>query len=54
MTDNIECNKSFMKRCSTPLHKELYDFFVDGIVKSMEQFCKPGAIQKCKFNKFLN
>jgi len=46
MNDNIDCNKSFMKRCSTPLHKELYDFFVDGIVKSMAQFCQPGPIQK--------
>lgn len=46
MLDNIECNKNYMKRCSTPLHKELYDFFIDGVVKSMDQFCKPGQIRK--------
>jgi len=34
-----KCFKGYMKRCGTPLQRELFDFAIEYFVKTVEQFC---------------
>lgn len=34
-----ECQKGYIKKCATPLQKELFDFFLESFTKTVEEFC---------------
>jgi len=35
----VECQKGYIKKCATPLQKELFDFFLESFTKTVEEFC---------------
>lgn len=44
----VECQKGYIKKCATPLQKELFDFFLESFTKTVEEFCG-NADNKQKF-----
>lgn len=44
--DLSKCVKNFIKRCGTPLHKEVSDLIVDQIDNSISRFCDPNNPQR--------
>lgn len=48
----VECQKGYIKKCATPLQKELFDFFLESFTKTVEEFCgNPDTKQsKCFFS----
>ncbi|KAH9415226.1 hypothetical protein DERP_006318 [Dermatophagoides pteronyssinus] len=49
--DLTKCVKNFIKKCGTPLHKEVSDLIVDQIDNSISRFCDPNNPQRQKFLK---
>lgn len=42
-----ECQKGYIKKCATPLQKELFEFFLESFTKTVEEFCNnPDSKQK--------
>jgi len=40
------CIKAYIKKCSTPLHKELFDFATESITKQIDKFCTDEVTKK--------
>ncbi|RWS25936.1 hypothetical protein B4U80_03697, partial [Leptotrombidium deliense] len=47
--DVVKCIKGYMKKCGTPLQRELFDFGTEHFQKSVEQFCAPNGESRTKF-----
>jgi len=39
---SIQCSKGYMKKCGTPIQRELFDFGIEQFDKSLELFCAAG------------
>ena len=46
--DVVTCFKGYMKKCGTPLQRELFDFSIEYFFNSVDQFCKPGVDRESK------
>jgi len=42
VTGTTDCMKAYMKKCGTPIQRELFDFIIEQFVESVNDFCKGG------------
>lgn len=49
----VKCIKSFIRRCGTPLQRELFDFGTDYFLQTIKQFCDVGPLRESKL-KIIN
>lgn len=49
--DLAKCVKSYVKKCGTPLHREVVDLVVDQVTVSIERFCDEKNPERAKFLK---
>lgn len=47
--DVVKCLKAYMKKCGTPLQRELFDFGTEHFQKSVEQFCSANGQARANF-----
>lgn len=45
----IECQRTFMKRCATPLHRDTFDFILEDYTESVKLFCNNPTNRKSKY-----
>lgn len=45
----VECQKGYIKKCATPLQKELFDFFLESFTKTVEEFCQNPENKQSKY-----
>lgn len=50
----VECQKGYIKKCATPLQKELFDFFLESFTKTVEEFCGNNESKQSKFSSLIN
>lgn len=43
-----DCIKGYMKKCGTPIQRELLDFILEQLVESVKQFCNDGEVKESK------
>lgn len=48
----VECQKGYIKKCATPLQKELFDFFLESFTKTVEEFCGNAENKQSKCRKY--
>jgi len=41
-TGTTDCIKAYMKKCGTPIQRELFDFMIEQFVESVKLFCNDG------------
>jgi len=46
VTGSITCLKNFMKKCGTPIQRELFDFMMEQFVESVNLFCNTPDTRK--------
>lgn len=46
VTGSITCIKGFMKKCGTPIQRELFDFMMEQFVESVNLFCNTPDTRK--------
>jgi len=58
--ESMVCIKGFIKKCGTPIHRELFDFVLEQFSESVKLFCKSGETRStflkhspCINNKIL-
>jgi hypothetical protein len=42
----VKCIKSFIRKCGTPLQRELFDFGTEYFVQTIKQFCDAGPLRE--------
>lgn len=42
-----------MKKCGTPLHREIFDLFLDSIMLNFKLYCDPGSTREGKQGVFI-
>ncbi|RWS02059.1 hypothetical protein B4U79_00961 [Dinothrombium tinctorium] len=47
--DVVKCLKGYMKKCGTPIQRELFDFGTEHFTKSTEQFCAANGAARRTF-----
>jgi hypothetical protein len=50
----VKCIKSFIRKCGTPLQRELFDFGTEYFVQTIKQFCDVGTLRESKFQSIIN
>jgi len=46
VSGSMDCIKGFMKKCGTPIQRELFDFMLEQFVESVNLFCNTGETRK--------
>lgn len=41
-----------MKKCTTPLQRELFDFGLESVSQNTKQFCEQSSVRQSKYCKF--
>jgi hypothetical protein len=54
VTGSITCLKNFMKKCGTPIQRELFDFMMEQFVESVNLFCNTPETRKGESNDAEN
>ncbi|KPM06997.1 hypothetical protein QR98_0054790 [Sarcoptes scabiei] len=49
--DLSKCVKNFLKKCGTPLHREIFDLIIDQMDLSISRFCDPKNAERTTFLK---
>lgn len=44
-----ECQKAYIKKCATPLQRELFDFFLESFSKTVEEFCNNPSSKQSEY-----
>lgn len=50
VSGSITCLKGFMKKCGTPIQRELFDFMMEQFVESVNLFCNTPETRQGEFD----